>query len=194
MLLLSETFYTSDYLFESQWFLILLHYSQNVNHHPAMSSAGEIIISLAHNSHFKRDKQPNLFHYRLPSYTPVLCWDTHGWSEWGWMVGLGMLGASRLSSIWAGRCAEEKTTTQRARSPSGDQFMVLALSLPVKKQISWCVFKKPPSEKHHEEIFSPSVSLSHLLIYFPSTLAAVVHKSKRLVLTHSHTQLVTYIC
>lgn len=116
--------------------------------------AGEIIISLPHNSHFKRDKQPNLFHYRLPNYTPVLCWDTHGQSEWGWMVGLGMLGASRLSSIWAGRCEEEKTTTQRARSPSGDQFMVLALSLPVKKQISWCVFKRPVSEKHQEEIFS----------------------------------------
>lgn len=112
----------------------------------------EIIISLLHNNHFKRDKPPNLFHYRLPNYTPVLCWDVHGRSEWGWMVGLGMLGASRLSSIWAGRCAKEKTTTQRARSPSGDQFMVLALSLPVKKQISWCVFKR--LGKHQEEIFS----------------------------------------
>lgn len=60
----------------------------------------------------------------------------------GWMVGLGMPAASRLSSIWAGRCAEEKMTTQRARSPSGDQFMVLGLSLPVKKQISWSVFKR----------------------------------------------------
>lgn len=112
----------------------------------------EIIISLLHNNHFKRDKPPNLFHYRLPNYTPVLCWDVHWRSEWGWMVGLGMLGASRLSSIWAGRCAKEKTTTQRARSPSGDQFMVLALSLPVKKQISWCVFKR--LGKHQEEIFS----------------------------------------
>lgn len=118
----------------------------------------------------QRDKQPNLFHYRLPNYTPVLCWDTHGRSEWGWMVGLGMPGASRLSSIWAGRCAEEKTTTQRARSPSGDQFMVLALSLPVKKQISWCVFRRPASEKHQEDIFSLSVSLlSALLFFFPSS-------------------------
>ena len=85
----------------------------------------------------------------------------HTWgSEWGWMVGLGMPRASRLSSIWAGRCAEEKTTTQRARSPSGDQFMVLALSLPVKKQISWCVFKRPASEKHQEDIFSLCLSLT----------------------------------
>lgn len=129
---------------------------------------------MPHNSHFKRDKQPNLFHYGLPNYPPVLCWDTHGRSEWGWMVGLGMPGASRLSSIWAGRCAEEKTTTQRARSPSGDQFMVLALSLPVKKQISWCVFKRLVSEKHQEDDFSLSLCLasfhsscfSHLLQLF----------------------------
>lgn len=75
-----------------------------------------------------------------------------------------MLGASRLSSIWAGRCAKEKTTTQRARSPSGDQFMALALSLPVKKQISWCVFKR--LGKDQEEIlflFSLVCLLSLLL-------------------------------
>lgn len=132
-----------------------------------------MIISLPHNSHFKRDKQPNLFHYRLPNYTPVLCRDTHGRSEWGWMVGLGMPGASRLSSIWAGRCAEEKTTTQRARSPSGDQFMVLALSLPVKKQISWCVFKRPASEKTSRRHFFSFLFLlfSCSLLSFCSTLA-----------------------
>lgn len=88
------------------------------------------------------------------------------------MAGLGMLGASRLSSIWAGRCAKEKTTTQRARSPSGDQFMALALSLPVKKQISWCVFKR--LGKDQEEIlflFSRvrllSLLLSPLFFFLP---------------------------
>lgn len=151
-------------MFESCWPGILVN--KNVNHYPEISNAGEIIISLPHNSHFKRDKQPNLFHYRLPNYTPVLCWGTHRRSEWGWMGGLGMLGASRLSSIWAGRCAEEKTTTQRARSPSGDQFMVLALSLPMKKQISWCVFKRSALENHQEEIFFLSLSLFFLLFSF----------------------------
>lgn len=126
---------------------------------------------------FKRGKQQNLFHYRLPNYTPVLCWDTHGWSEWGWMAGLGMPGASRLSSIWAGRCAEKKMTTQRARSPSGDQFMVLGLSLPVKKQISWCVFHKASSEnKHHKDSFSLSVSLvSSVLLPVPTSAISAPH-------------------
>lgn len=133
------------------------------------------------------------------------------------MVGLGMPGASRLSSIWAGRCAEEKTTTQRARSPSGDQFMVLALSLPVKKQISWCVCKRPATEKHKEDTFSLSaLLLSTLLIslqlfcsfystftHFPF-LGSVVKRANVLCLfkhrytvtleTHTHMHAVTYIC
>lgn len=133
---------------------------------------------MTHNGHFKRDKQPNPFHYRRPNYPPVLCWDTHGRSEWGCMVGLGMPGASRLSSIWAGRCAEEKTTTQRARSPSGDQFMVLALSLPVKKQISWCVFKKLASDKHQEDSFTLSASLLYTLL--------ISHPRLHLFLLHTH--------
>lgn len=128
--------------------LVLVHYCSNVNHYPEISITGDIIIWQAHSAHFQGHKQPNLFHYRLPEHSPVLCGDTSGWREWGWMVGLGMLGACRLSSIWAGRCTEEKTTTQRARSPSGDQFMVLAQSLSVKKQISWFVFKRPTLQRH----------------------------------------------
>lgn len=126
-----------------------------------------------------------------------------------------MPGASRLSSIWAGRCAEEKTTTQRARSPSGDQFMVLALSLPVKKQISWCVFKRLASEKHQEDSFSLHVSLlSTLLVsqpllgsfystftFSPSVGSLVRCATERahsvpLHLRHMNTRIhaVTYIC
>lgn len=88
------------------------------------------------------------------------------------MVGLGMPEASRLSSIWAGRCEEKKTTTQRARSPSGDQFMVLALSLPVKKQISWCVLRGG----HWEDMmrFSLSCFLLHSSYIYPSTFFCTV--------------------
>lgn len=127
---------------------------------------------------FKRGKQQNLFHYRLPNYTPVLCWDTHGWSEWGWMAGLGMPGASRLSSIWAGRCAEKKMTTQRARSPSGDQFMVLGLSLPVKKKISWCFFTRPALKINITKTVSRSLSHSFPLFSSLSPL--------QLFLLHTH--------
>lgn len=122
----------------------------------------KIIISPLHNNHFRRP--PNLFHYRLPNCTLVSCWETHGWSECGWMAGLGMLRASRLSSIWAGRCAKEKTTTQRARSPSGDQFMALALSLPVKKKISWCVFKRLGKDQEEILFLFPHVRLLSLLL------------------------------
>lgn len=102
-----------------------------------------------------------LLHSWLSNYALVLSWDTHGQSKWGWMVGLGMPAACRLSSIWAGRCAEKKMTTKRARSPSGDQFMVLGLSLPVKKQISWSVFERLSSEKHQQHTFSVRLALFH---------------------------------
>lgn len=83
-----------------------------------------------------------------------------------------MLGASRLSSIWAGRCEKEKTTTQRARSPSGDQFMALALSLPVKKQISWCVFKRLGKDQEEILFLFSLVRLLSLLLSSLFFLAA----------------------
>lgn len=91
----------------------------------------------------------------------------------GWIR---MPGASRLSSIWAGRCAEEKTATQRARSPSGNQFMVLALSLPLKKQISWYVCKR----LFRKNIKILSLSQSYLL----TLTCLLLSISSHFIITH----------
>lgn len=65
-----------------------------------------------------------------------------------------------------------ETTTQRARSPSGDQFMALALSLPVKKQISWCVFKRLVKDQEEILFLFSLVSLLSLLVSSLFFLAA----------------------